>query len=278
MASSTVYSVTPHCARAGPVESANTAHRIDVLGVGVHAVTLKKSVRIVESAIDRDVKGFVCITGVHGVMEAQRDEGFRKLLNSSLVTTPDGMPMVWVGRLQGHRGMRRVFGPDLMRVVCSRSVAKGYTHFLYGGSEGVADELRSWMQVNFPGIQVLGTFTPPFTPLSSTQFAELESTIAGLKPDIMWVGLSTPKQERFMAEHIEKLSAKLMIGVGAAFDYHIGRVQDAPRWMKLSGLQWLHRLAQDPKRLWKRYAVNNPLFLSKIAWQFLRSAGRRGKA
>src|SRR5436309_1184762 len=143
MASSTIDSAIPRCLRAGVAEHANTPPRIDVLGVGVHAVTLKNSVRMIETALDTGLKGFVCITGVHGVMEAQRDEGFRKILNSSLVTTPDGMPMVWVGRLQGHRAIRRVFGPDLMRVVCSRSVAKGYTHFLYGGGRGVADELRS---------------------------------------------------------------------------------------------------------------------------------------
>jgi N-acetylglucosaminyldiphosphoundecaprenol N-acetyl-beta-D-mannosaminyltransferase len=273
-----IHSATQWITSAGAAGCAKTPDRIDVLGVGVHAVALKQSVRAIESALDAGLKGFVCITGVHGVMEAQHDERFRGVLNSSLLTTPDGMPMVWVGRLQGHRGMRRVFGPDLMRVVCSRSVGKGYTHFLYGGSEGVADELRDWMQVKFPGIKVLGTFTPPFAPLSSKQLSELEARIAELKPDIMWIGLSTPKQERFMAEHIARFSTKLMIGVGAAFDYHTGRVQDAPRWMKLSGLQWLHRLAQDPKRLWKRYAINNPLFLSKMSLQFIRSAGRRGTA
>ena len=132
------------------------------------------------------------------------------------------------------------------------------------------------MEETFPGIRVVGTFTPPFTPLSLEQATDLESTIARVKPDIMWIGLSTPKQERFMSEYIVRLQTKLMIGVGAAFDYHTGRVQDAPAWIKRSGLQWLHRLAQDPKRLWKRYLVNNPLFVSKMAWQFCRSAGRRG--
>ena len=263
-------------ARADVGERAQPPKRIDALGVGVHAVTLKRSVRMIESTIERDIKGFVCVTGVHGVMEAQRDARFREVLNSSLLTTPDGMPMVWVGRMQGHRRMRRVFGPDLMRLVCSRSVVRGYTHFLYGGADGVAGELRAWMEETFPGIRVVGTFTPPFTPLSLEQATDLESTIARLKPDIMWIGLSTPKQERFMSEYIVRLQTKLMIGVGAAFDYHTGRVQDAPAWIKRSGLQWLHRLAQDPKRLWKRYLVNNPLFVSKMAWQFCRSAGRRG--
>jgi len=269
-------SVAQWISRADVAGRVKNADRIDVLGVGVHAVSLKRAVRMIESAIDRDLKGFVCVTGVHGVMEAQGDEKFREVLNSSLLTTPDGMPMVWVGQLQGHREIRRVFGPELMRVVCSRSVAREYTHFLYGGADGVAEELSTWMQGSFPGIRVVGTYTPPFTPLSLEQATELESTIARLKPDIMWIGLSTPKQERFMAKHIVRLQTKLMIGVGAAFDYHTGRVQDAPAWIKRSGLQWLHRLAQDPKRLWKRYLVNNPLFLSKIGWQFFRSAGRRG--
>jgi N-acetylglucosaminyldiphosphoundecaprenol N-acetyl-beta-D-mannosaminyltransferase len=253
-----------------------TPNRIHVLGVGVHAVTLKQSVRMIEAAVRSQSKGFICVTGVHGVMEAQRDVRFRGILNSSLLTTPDGMPMVWVGRLQGHNRVRRVFGPDLMRVVCSRSVARGITHFFYGGAEGVAEELKERMQASFPGIRIVGTYTPPFRPLTNEEGTELGATIARLKPDIMWIGLGTPKQERFMAEHASKLDTKLLIGVGAAFDYHTGRAQDAPAWVKLSGMQWLHRLSQDPKRLWKRYLINNPIFISKIAWQFLRAiAGAR---
>jgi N-acetylglucosaminyldiphosphoundecaprenol N-acetyl-beta-D-mannosaminyltransferase len=247
-----------------------TPIQIDVLGVGVHAVSLKRSVRMIEAAVRSQSRGFVCVTGVHGVMEAQRDVRFRAILNSSLLTTPDGMPMVWIGRLQGHRRVRRVFGPDLMRLVCSRSVPREITHFLYGGAEGVAEELKERMQASFPGIRIVGTHTPPFRPLSNEEERQLAATIARLKPDIMWIGLSTPKQERFMAEHVHKLATTLMIGVGAAFDYHTGRAQDAPAWVKLSGMQWLHRLSQDPKRLWKRYLINNPLFISKIAWQFLR--------
>jgi N-acetylglucosaminyldiphosphoundecaprenol N-acetyl-beta-D-mannosaminyltransferase len=251
--------------------------RVDVLGVGVHALTLKRAVRSIEAAFEAEQKGYVCVTGVHGVMEAQRDPHFRRVLNDSLLTTPDGMPTVWVGRLQGRREMSRVFGPDLMRVVCSRSVAKGCTHFLYGGREGVAEELKAWMEKQFPGIQVVGTYTPSFGPLTVQEIAGLQAKIAATKPDIMWIGLSTPKQERFMAEHIDRLETKLMIGVGAAFDYHTGRVHDAPAWMKRSGLQWLHRLAQDPKRLWKRYLINNPLFISKIGLQFGRMIiGSRG--
>lgn len=251
--------------------------RVDVLGVGVHALTLKRAVRSIEAALAAEHQGYVCVTGVHGVMEAQRDPRFRHVLNHSLLTTPDGMPMVWVGRLQGRREMRRVFGPDLMRIVCSRSVAKGCTHFLYGGREGVAKELKGWMEQQFPGIRVVGTYTPPFGRLTAHELSAFAEQVAAVKPDIMWIGLSTPKQEHFMAEHIDFLETKLMIGVGAAFDYHTGRVHDAPAWMKRSGLQWLHRLAQDPKRLWKRYLINNPLFVSKIAVQFGRMIiGSRG--
>lgn len=200
-------------------------------------------------------------------MEAQRDSEFRGILDQALLVTPDGMPTVWVGRLQGHSQMRRVFGPDLMLAVCHASVKVGFTHFLYGGKPGIADQLRDSLSRWFPGIRVVGTFTPPFRSLIPQEQAKLEDDIARLKPDIVWVGLSTPKQERFMSDNIDRLDCKLMIGVGAAFDFHTGRLQDSPDWVKRAGLQWLHRLCQDPSRLWKRYLINNSAFLLKIVLQ-----------
>jgi N-acetylglucosaminyldiphosphoundecaprenol N-acetyl-beta-D-mannosaminyltransferase len=214
----------------------------------------------------------VCVTGVHGVMEAQTDSKLKAILNSSLLTVPDGMPTVWVGRLAGFKNMKRVFGPDLMLELCSRSVHRGYTHFLYGGAPNVAEELKTVLISKFPGIKIVGTHTPPFRPLDDKEFAQLKRQIAELQPDLFWVGLSTPKQERFMASYIDQLDVKIMIGVGAAFDIHTGRLRDAPEWVKLSGLQWLHRLIQEPKRLWKRYLLNNPRFVWLMICQLLRPA------
>ena len=243
--------------------------RINVLGVGVHDVNLDQSLGEIESAIAAGNKGYVCATGVHGVMEAQKDAQLKSIFNRSLVTTPDGRPTVWVGRLQGSRTMDQLTGPNLMLSVCELSAKLGYTNFFYGGNTGVADELKQNLCRRFPGLKVVGTYTPPFRKLNSAEEAELISTVARLKPDIFWVGLSTPKQERFMAEYIHRLDTTLMMGVGAAFDMHTGRIQDSPDWIKRAGLQWAHRLAQEPRRLWKRYLINNPRFIFKIAFQLL---------
>jgi N-acetylglucosaminyldiphosphoundecaprenol N-acetyl-beta-D-mannosaminyltransferase len=200
-------------------------------------------------------------------MEARRDAPLREAINQALLSVPDGMPTVWVGRLQGHRYMRRVFGPDLMAELCRVSVSRQYRHFFYGGAPGVADELAAALCARFPGLQVAGTYCPPFRPLDDAERRELQQTVAAARPDFFWVGLSTPKQERFMAEIASGLDIGVAIGVGAAFDYHTGRLRDAPAWMKQGGLQWLHRLWQEPGRLWKRYATNIPPFVFFILLQ-----------
>jgi len=246
--------------------------RANVLGVGIHAVDMHRAVEVFKSAVQDHRKGYVCVTGVHGIMEAQTNPTFRSILNQSLLTTPDGMPTVWVGRWQGHSRMRRVFGPDLMLEVCEMSVREGYTHFLYGGADGVAEQLSATLSRRFPGLRIVGTYNPPFRPLNQNEQEELSARVASVKPDIFWVGLSTPKQERFMAEYLPRLDTLVMVGVGAAFDLHTGRIQDAPAWVKQSGLQWLHRLGQEPRRLWKRYFKNNPLFLARL---FLQKIGLR---
>lgn len=241
--------------------------RANVLGVGVHALDLVIAATLIESAIREDRKGYVCVTGVHGVMEAQRDPGFRDILNRAFLVTPDGMPTVWIGHLQGYNKMKRVYGPDLMLEVCGRSVDNGIRHFLYGGKPGVASQLAQNLQRAFPHIAIVGTFTPPFRPLEPQEQAALERQMEESRPDIVWVGLSTPKQEKFMSANLHRLPCKIMIGVGAAFDIHTGNVKDAPKWIKSMGLQWAHRLCQEPGRLWKRYLVNNSAFLAAIGLQ-----------
>lgn len=241
----------------------------NVLGIRINAFTLVNAVDSCERLLESGNKGYVCVTGVHGVMEAQSNSQLRALLNRSFLTVPDGMPMVWVGRIQGYRGMNRVYGPDLMVELCSRLVPRGVRHFLYGGNQGVAEELAKRLQQKIPGLEVVGTFTPPFRPLSEKEECRLELLVATCKPDVFWVGLSTPKQEMFMARYLERLDTKLMVGVGAAFDIHTGRIKDAPAWVKTTGLQWLHRLVQEPGRLWRRYLINNPRFLVRILLQLV---------
>ena len=240
--------------------------RANVSGVGISAINMQEAVSATDRLIQSKEKGYICVTGVHGVMEAQKDPKFKQILNSSYLTTPDGMPTVWVGRFQGLR-MERVYGPDFMIAMCKVGVAHGYRHFLYGGNNGVAEQLKKSLEKRIPGIQIVGTYTPPFRPLNETESADLISMVRESGADVMWVGLSTPKQERFMAEYLERLDVRVMVGVGAAFDIHTGHIDDAPAWMKQAGLQWFHRLLQDPKRLWKRYLFNNPRFVYKILLQ-----------
>ena len=238
-------------------------NRVNILGVGLSVLNLQTALAAIAAAVRERRKGYVCVTGVHGVMEAQDDAEFKKILNGAFLCTPDGMPMVWAGKLAGHREMGRVYGPDLMLDVCAWSETSGAKHFFYGGADGVAELLARQLQEKFPRLKIAGTYTPPFRRLTANEEKQLAAQITAAAPDILWVGLSTPKQEKFMAEYLPKLDVTLMVGVGAAFDFHSGRVRQAPRWMQRSGLEWFYRLCSEPRRLGKRYLRNNPLFLLK---------------
>ena len=246
--------------------------RVNVLGVGVHALNLRSAVAVLRSAIESRTQGYVCVTGVHGVTEAQADPSFRAILNRALLNTPDGMPMVWVGRWSGFREMERVYGPDLLLEICQVSQVTGWRHFFYGGGPGTADALAAVLQSRFPQLQVVGTHTPPFRSLTPSELGDFQAQVAAARPDIIWVGLSTPKQELFMASTLTRLETPVMIGIGAAFDLISGKVRQSPRWIQRSGFEWLYRLIQEPRRLWKRYLKNNPLFVWRL---FLQISGLR---
>jgi N-acetylglucosaminyldiphosphoundecaprenol N-acetyl-beta-D-mannosaminyltransferase len=241
--------------------------RINVLGVGISVLNLKSALAAIAAAVREKRKGYICVTGVHGVMEAQADAAFKNILNHAFLCTPDGMPMVWAGKLNGHREMSRVYGPDLMLDVCAWSETSGAKHFFYGGADGVAELLAQKLKAKFRKLEIAGTFTPPFRALNADEEKSLVEQVRAAQPDILWVGLSTPKQEKFMAEYLPKLDATVMVGVGAAFDFHSGRVKQAPRWMQRSGLEWFYRLGREPRRLAKRYFRNNPLFVLKFSGQ-----------
>ncbi len=240
--------------------------RYNVLGVGVSALSLAQARDMIVGARGARPAGYVCLCTVNGLGEARRDPGFRRILNESWLTTPDGMPVVWMG----PPGVERVYGPDLMLAVCDAGRSCGLRHYLFGGKPGVAGELRAALTARFPGLQVVGTFTPPFRELDEPEMARLRSDIAGAQPDVVWVGLGTPKQERFMAGPGRTLETALTVGVGAAFDFLSGRLRQAPRWMRRSGLEWLFRLCMEPRRLGLRYLTTNPMFVLRAAAQKLR--------
>ncbi len=241
--------------------------RINVLGTGVSALSLAEARDLVLTARGRNGLGHICCATAYNVNLARKDLLLRSAYNRSFLTTPDGMPLVWLGRWHGHKHMTRVYGPDLMETVCDAGRATGLRHFFYGGGDGVAPQLRDALSTRFPGLQVVGTFTPPFRELNATELNDLRTQVATARPDVIWVGLSSPAQEHFMATHGPSLDTGLLIGVGAAFDFLSGRVRQAPRWMQRSGLEWLHRLATEPRRLWRRYLVHNPMFVLRTLAQ-----------
>jgi len=258
------------CGRArGIMTAPMTTERVNVLGVGISAINMTTALASIESWIARRRRHYVCITGVHGVMESQRDPEVRRIHNAAGLVTPDGMPMVWLLRAGGHRSADRVYGPDLMLAVFERSVERGYRHFLYGSSEATLAKLEANLSARFPAVDIVGTHSPPFRQLTAEEDAAVVEMINAARPDVIWVGLSTPKQERWMAAHRDRLEAPVMVGVGAAFDFHAGVVRQAPRIVQRSGFEWLFRLAMEPRRLWRRYLRNNPAFLLRIAGQRL---------
>ena len=241
-----------------------TIPRVDVLGVGISAIDMGQAVAEITRWVGDAEQHYVCVTGVHGVMEARRDPELQRIHNASGLTTPDGMPMVWAGRWAGVAHMQRVYGPDLMLAVCQLAAERGWTSFFYGGGPGVAELLSRRLTARFPGLQVVGTLSPPFRTLTPDEDRTIVERINRSAPDLLWVGLSTPKQERWMASHAGRVDARALLGVGAAFDIHAGLLPQAPPWMQRSGLEWLYRLGREPTRLWRRYLRNNPRFVVEI--------------
>lgn len=232
-----------------------------VLGVKVHGVGPPQAIQRIEHWITTGDRRYVCHANVHGVMEARHDSTLRRSYNTAGLTVPDGMPLVWVGRLRGHTGVRRVYGPDLMLALCEAGARRGYASFFYGGAPGVAQALAERLTRRFPGLRNAGTHAPPYRELTREEDDAVVEQINRARPDIVWVGLGCPKQEKWMASHRARLLAPVLLGVGAAFDFHTGRVPQAPRWMQAGGIEWLFRLLQEPHRLWYRYLILNPLFL-----------------
>ena len=251
--------------------------RADILGVNVSAIDMQECVDTIDGWIDSRSQHYVCITGVHGVIESQSDASLRAIHNAAGLVTPDGMPLVWMARWLGHPRTRRVYGPDLMRTLSRLSPSRGYRHFYYGGGNGVAERLKQALTQASPGLNVVGTIEPPFRPLTPAEDTAVVDAINAARPDIVWVGLSTPKQERWMASHIGRLEAPVLIGVGAAFDFLAGEKKQAPGWMQRNGLEWLFRLVTEPRRLWRRYLSIVPKFIVLAGAQLVRSRLRKSQ-
>jgi len=243
--------------------------RVDILGVEINAIDMDDAVGAIGGWIRQREPTYVCLVPAHSVMEARRDEEYRRVLNGSGLTTPDGMSIVWLLKLRGHRRVQRVYGPDLVLEVCRASVEAGWSHFFYGGEEGVADDLVSTLESRYPGLRIAGTHSPPFRQLTPAEDAEVSRRIENSGADVVWVGIGSPRQERWIAEHAGKVGAPVLIGVGAAFDYISGRKPQAPSWMQRAGLEWLFRLATEPRRLWRRYA-EYPLFVLLATTELVR--------
>jgi N-acetylglucosaminyldiphosphoundecaprenol N-acetyl-beta-D-mannosaminyltransferase len=243
--------------------------KVNILGVYIDATNLTDVSAQVMRWIAAQKRTYVCVTSVHGIMESQRKPDVKDIHNAAGMVTPDGMPLVYVSRAYGHPDCERVYGPDLMLEICRQSVPLGYRHYFFGTTPRTLNRLASRLCARFPGLQVAGAYSPPFRRQAAYERADAVARINESLPDIVWVGLSTPKQERWMAQNRHLVQASVMLGVGAAFDFHSGSLRQAPAWMQPLCLEWLFRLFVEPTRLWKRYLVNNPQFLFSLALQRL---------
>ena len=244
----------------------------DVLGVRISKTSYAEVVGLCRRWIEDRHAGaaagrFICVTSVHGIVTALRQPALKEILNRADVATPDGMPVVWALRSFGAKGQQRVYGPDLMLALCQQAAQSGHRIFLYGSREETLGKLRTRLADLYPGIRIAGSWAPPFRELSAEEDANCARMIHESGADLVFVGISTPKQELWMARQVERLPGVVLVGVGAAFDFHAGVVRQAPRWMQRHGLEWLFRLYMEPARLWRRYLLETPVFLPLWAMQ-----------
>ncbi|MGO6855257.1 glycosyltransferase (plasmid) [Rhizobium leguminosarum] len=241
----------------------------NVLGVRISAVNLKSATGYIQTAIEDGRKEYVCVRDAHGIVRCQDDPELRSIHNRAFLVTPDGMPLVWALRHAGHVESDRVYGPDLMLSVFDAGSSKGLRHFLYGATAETLEQLQARLLAKFPQARIVGSYAPPFRKLSTREETDIADRLNRSGADIIWVGLSSPKQELWMARMRDSLEASMLIGVGAAFDFHAGLKRQAPRFIQRSGFEWAFRLLCEPRRLWRRYALVVPTFISLTAFQKL---------
>ncbi len=255
---------------AGPETGTAAIPSFALLGVRVNAVQIPGVVEQIERWIEDEIAGrFVSAANTHVVMEAQHDASFKQIINSADLCVPDGMPLIWYARFRGHLLSRRAYGPELMITFCRETAAKGYRHFLYGGDPDASNQLVKFLRQSCPGIEIAGACSPPFRSLTQEEDDEAVERINRAQPDILWVGLGCPKQERWIHDHRQRLIVPVMVAIGQAFDILSGRKKPAPAWMQENGLEWCFRLLQEPRRLWRRYLVYNTKFICALLLEIL---------
>ena len=253
-------------------------HRRELIGTAVSIADYDGVLDVFDAAVASQERIYVCCAPAHTLVAARDDRSLREALRDAAVVTADGMPVVWLARALGEHVDDRVYGPDLMLAQCARAQAQGQRIWLYGGFDTQAlIELQRVLTARFPELRIAGAWSPPHRALTGSEAAELVSRIEADAPDVIWVGLGSPKQEIWMHEMRARLSAPVMCGVGAAFDFHAGRVAQAPRWMQKRGLEWLYRVCREPRRLAVRYLKSNPRFAALALRQIARERRARPK-
>jgi len=233
----------------------------DVIGCDIAALTMQEMVDTVLTRVQSKQGGYVCFTNVHVSVMTHDDAELKQIINSSFLSVPDGKPLYWVGKLKGLSNIEQIPGPDFFPRLLQTETPIPLRHYFYGGKQEVLDKLISNIKVNYPNVDIVGAYSPPFRELTETEIEAELMNIRASNADVVWVGLGAPKQEKWMAKHSEALKPAVLFGVGAAFDFHAGTVQRAPRWAQKLGLEWLHRLLSEPRRLWKRYFYTNTMFV-----------------
>ena len=248
----------------------------EILGVPIAVTDYDQTMDVMDAVIDARGRGYFCAAPVHALMVARDEREMRAALLGATLVVPDGMPLVWAANLLGERLQDRVYGPELMLRYSDRCAERGHRVWLYGGrDQGSLAQLALSMRRRHPGIRIVGGYSPPFRPLTRAEEEDIVDEVNRARPDVLWVGIGVPKQEKWMARMRDRLEVPVMCGVGAAFDFHAGRISMAPRWMQDRGLEWIYRIAQEPRRLLPRYLWFNPRFLAAFARQLL--AERRGQ-
>jgi N-acetylglucosaminyldiphosphoundecaprenol N-acetyl-beta-D-mannosaminyltransferase len=244
--------------------------QIPVLDVPLALTDYERALDWIDAAVAAGAREYVCVAAVHTVMESREDAELRAAVDGAAFTVPDGQPLAWALRALGHDIDDRVYGPELMARACARAARTGQRHYLYGGRDQSAlFKLTLRLRQRFPGLRIVGGYAPPFRDLPDEELDGIAADINRARPDVVWVGIGVPKQEKWMAAMRDRLDAPVLVGVGAAFDFHAGLIPQAPTWMQRNGLEWLFRLKQEPRRLWKRYARHNPRFVAGFARQWL---------
>lgn len=245
-------------------------HSVPILGVPTHPARFAETVQTLLTWSQDSTRRYVSTATVHGVMSAADDATIASAFGGADWVAADGMPLVWLQRRAGHPTAERLYGPDLMLALCEAGLPLGLRHYFWGGAPSVAERLAANLQKRFDGLQVAGIYSPPIAPLEKLPDAITIARLNTSRADVVWVGLGSPKQDLWMQHYRPFLDAPLLIGVGAAFDFHAGHKRQAPRWMQRHGLEWLFRLRQEPRRLWRRYLIGNTRFV----WQVWRQGGR----